>query len=381
MAGMESVLESAVIWVDQDTALAETLQTLKQEEQVAVDTESNSLFAYQEQVCLIQISAGGEDYVLDGLADMDLPALEAVFADESIEKIFHAAEYDILCLKRDFGYTFHNLFDTMQAARILGIEKLGLSNLLEDLFGVDQGKSFQKANWGKRPLTEEMLYYARMDTHYLLRLRNYLYQKLEEKDLLELAHEDFERLCRVVPNHKEALCYSQVSGYQHLDPQQLSVLEALCQFRDKLARKFNRPLFKVIGNSALLAVAQNCPCNMTELRSIKGISPKLVERYAEGLMEAVVHGMKAPPIQLKTRKRPSSSYLNRLDAMKEWRKKAGLQMGVQSDIILPRDILEDIAGAKPANPEELQTLMAEIPWRYEHFGAEILAVVQRETKK
>jgi ribonuclease D len=106
-----------------------------------------------------------------------------------------------------------------------------------------------------------------------------------------------------------------------------------------------------------------------------------VERYAEGLMEAVVRGMKAPPIQLKTRKRPSSSYLNRLDAMKERRKKAGLQMGVQSDIILPRDILEDIAGAKPANPEELQTLMAEIPWRYKHFGAEILTVIQREKTK
>ncbi len=184
---MESVLESAVIWVDQDTALAETLQTLKQEEQVAVDTESNSLYAYQEQVCLIQITAGSEDYVLDGLADMDLPALGAVFANESIEKIFHAAEYDILCLKRDFGYTFNNLFDTMQAARILGIEKLGLSNLLEDLFGVDQGKSFQKANWGKRPLTDEMLYYARMDTHYLLRLRDHLYRNLEEKNLLELV--------------------------------------------------------------------------------------------------------------------------------------------------------------------------------------------------
>ena len=374
-------MESAVIWVDQDTALAETLQTLKQEEQVAVDTESNSLFAYQEQVCLIQISAGGKDYVLDGLADIDLPALNAVFADESIEKIFHAAEYDIICLKRDFGYTFNNLFDTMQAARILGIEKLGLSNLLEDLFGVDQGKSFQKANWGKRPLSEEMLYYARMDTHYLLRLRDYLYQKLVEKDLLELAHEDFERLCRVEPNHKEALCYTQVSGYQHLDTQQLGVLEALCQYRDKLARKFNRPLFKVIGNSALLAVAQTCPRNLGELKSIKEISPKLVERYAEGILEAVVTGLKAPPIQLKTHKRPSSSYLNRLDALKNWRKKAGLKMGVQSDIILPRDILENIVGAKPSNLEELQSLMAEIPWRYEHFGSEILAVIQQDKRK
>ena len=378
---MESVLESAVIWVDQDTALAETLQTLKQEEQVAVDTESNSLYAYQEQVCLIQITAGSEDYVLDGLADMDLPALGAVFANESIEKIFHAAEYDILCLKRDFGYTFNNLFDTMQAARILGIEKLGLSNLLEDLFGVDQGKSFQKANWGKRPLTDEMLYYARMDTHYLLRLRDHLYRNLEEKNLLELAHEDFQRLCRVEPNHKEGQCFTTVSGYQHLEPQQLSVLEALCQFRDKLARKFDRPLFKVIGNSALMAVAQACPRNLAELKAIEEISPKLVDRYADGLLEAVTTGFKAPPIQIKAHKRPSSSYLNRLDAMKEWRKQAGLKMGVQSDIILPRDILENIVGAKPSDLEELQTLMAEIPWRYAHFGAEILAVIQREKSK
>jgi ribonuclease D len=381
MAGMDSVLESAVIWVDQDTALADTLQTLKREKQIAVDTESNSLYAYREQVCLIQISANGEDYVLDGLADMGLPSLDAVFADESIEKIFHAAEYDILCMKRDFGYTFRNLFDTMQAARILGLSKLGLSNLLEELFGVDQGKSFQKANWGKRPLSEEMLHYARMDTHFLLPLRDYLYKALVEKGLLELAHEDFERLCRVEPNHKEALCYNQVSGYQHLDPQQLSVLEALCQFRDKLARKFNRPLFKVIGNSALLAIAQACPRSQDKLKCIKEISPKLVERYADGILDAVTAGLKAPPIQIKTHKRPSSSYLNRLDAMKEWRKQAGLKMGVQSDIILPRDILENIVGAKPSNSEELQSLMVEIPWRYEHFGVDILEVIQREKSK
>ncbi len=377
---MESVLESAVIWVDQDTALAETLQTLKQEKQIAVDTESNSLYAYQEQVCLIQISAAGEDYVLDGLADMDLPALSAVFADKSIEKIFHAAEYDILCLKRDFGYTFNNLFDTMQAARILGIDKLGLSNLLEDLFGVDQGKSFQKANWGKRPLNPDMLYYARMDTHFLAPLRETLYRKLVEKNLLELAHEDFDRLCRVEPNHKDSPCYTQVSRYHQLEPQQLSVLEALCQYRDKLARKYDRPLFKVIGNSALLAVAQSSPRSIAELRVIKEISPKLLERYAEGLLAAVEAGLKAPPTYLKSHKRPSQAYLNRLDKMKAWRKEAGLQMGVQSDIILPRDILENIVGANPSNLEDLQSIMSEVPWRYKHFGSEILAVIQQEKK-
>jgi ribonuclease D len=381
MAGMESILESAVVWVDQNSALAETLQTLKNEKQISVDTESNSLYAYQEQVCLIQISANGEDYVLDALADMDFPALGAIFADKSVEKIFHAAEYDILCLKRDFGYKFTNLFDTMQAARILGIEKLGLSNLLEDLFGVDQGKSFQKANWGKRPLSDSMLHYARMDTHYLVRLRDYLYQKLVEKDLLELAHEDFERLCHVEPNPKANSCYNQVSGYQHLEPQQISVLEALCQYRDQLARKYNRPLFKVIGNSALLACAAASPRSLADLRNIKEIPPKLVDRYAEGLLAAVEKGLLAPPTKLKPHKRPSSAYLNRLDALKVWRKQAGLRMGVQSDIILPRDILENIVGANPSNMAELKIIMAEIPWRFRHFATEILAVIQQESKK
>lgn len=378
---MDSLLDTAVIWVDQKNALEDTLKTLKKEKKIAVDTESNSLYAYQERVCLIQISADGEDYVLDGLADMDLEMLGSVFADDSIEKIFHAAEYDILCMKRDFGYSFNNLFDTMQAARILGFEKLGLSNLLEDLFGVDQGKSFQKANWGKRPLTNDMLHYARMDTHFLSRLRDYLYQKLVEKDLLDLAHEDFQRLCHVKPNHKDSPCYTQVSGYQRLEPQQLRVLEELCQYRERLAQKYNRPLFKVMGNSVLSAIVQASPRTYADLETIKEISPKLVERYAEGLLVAVETGLNSAPIHLKTHKRPSHAYLNRLDAMKEWRKQAAQRMGVQSDIILPRDILENIVGENPSNRDELQSEMAEVPWRFAHFGSEILEVIQQENTK
>jgi ribonuclease D len=143
-------------WVDDQKTFDQVNSRLKGCRHLGVDTESNSLHAYQEQVCLIQFTDHQTDYLIDAMAPLDLSGLSSIFSDEKIEKIFHAAEYDILCLKRDYGFEFSHLFDTMQAARILGMEKLGLSGLLTDLLDIDQGKSFQKADWGKRPVPEEM---------------------------------------------------------------------------------------------------------------------------------------------------------------------------------------------------------------------------------
>ena len=378
MAGMNSTLNTPLVWVDEEETLKKFTQTVNGSRQVAVDTESNSLFAYQEQVCLIQVTAENRDYLIDGLAELDLSGLGRIFADGSVEKIFHAAEYDIICLKRDFGFTFTNLFDTMQAARILGYEKLGLANLLNDLFGIDQGKSFQKGNWGKRPLPEGMLEYARMDTHFLSKLRDHLEKQLIQKDLLDLAKEDFQRLCKVENNHKDSPLYAQVSGYHHLEPQELRILEELCQYRDTEAQKRNRPHFKIIGNSALMAVTQSNPSSLAELMRVEGVSPKLIDRYATGILTAVKQGNELPPIHLKHRRRPSQSYIDRLEALKDWRKKAAREMGVQSDIILPRDILEDIAGKKPADRVVLEAIMEEVPWRYAHFSGQIMDVIEQE---
>lgn len=375
---MNSLLDTPLIWVDQEDIFNNTLEALKKVQHIAVDTESNSLYAYQEQVCLIQISTPTEDYLIDGLAGLNLQALSSVFADENIKKIFHAAEYDIMCLKRDFGYSFNNLFDTMQSARILGFEKLGLSTLLEELFSIDQGKSFQKADWGKRPLPEGMLGYARMDTHFLFKLMNYLEPNLIKNDLLDLATEDFLRLCKIKPNHKDNPLYTQISGYHRLEPQQIRVLEELCIYRDEQAKTRNRPHFKIIGNPALYATALSCPKSITELKVIKEISQKLAARHAPGLLLAVKNGLISEPIHLATHKRPSRSYVNRLDKLKNWRKKAAKRMGVQSDIILPRDILENIAGKNPVNQDELHIEMAEIPWRFNHFSKEILEVIKQK---
>jgi len=374
---MADMLSSPAIWVDDQKTFDHVCSQLKDSRHLGVDTESNSLHAYQEQVCLIQFTDHQTDYLIDAIAGLDITGLSAIFSDTKIEKIFHAAEYDILCLKRDYGFKFSYLFDTMQAARILGMEKLGLSGLLFDLLGIEQGKSFQKANWGKRPVPEEMRQYARLDTHYLLTLRNILADKLTEQNLMGLAKEDFQRLCQVKHAHKDAPLYTQVGGNHLLDPQALAVLEELCQFRDRRAQKLDRPHFKVIGNSVLLSVAQALPRSEQDLKKIDDISPKILDRYQKEILEAVKKGLSNPPLQLEKHRRPSQSYIDRMQKLQEWRKEAGKKMGVLSDIVLPRDILEEIAAKNPLDVEELNTIMIEVPWRFAHFGHDIIKVIEK----
>jgi len=367
----------AAIWIDTQEALDKALPVLSTGPYLAVDTESNSLYAYQEQVCLIQCSTEEDDYLIDAMAGLDLSALGKIFADEGVQKIFHAAEYDIICLRRDYGFQFANLFDTMQAARILGFEQLGLAALLEGQFRLEPVKSFQKANWGKRPLSAEMMQYARVDTHFLIALRERMAAQLQSNDLMALAEEDFRRVCSSENNHNDLASYTQVRGYHKLDARSLAVLDALCQYRDQKASQLNRPHFKVIGSRTLLEIAEKKPDTVAELARMEGFSPRLANRYAKGLLAAVKAGQKAAPIVPQKHERPSNAYIKRIDDLKQWRKGKGSGMGVQSDIVLPRDILEAIAAKQPRSIDALREVMADVPWRFAHFGQEIMDVIHK----
>jgi len=375
ITGMKFYPSKPAQWIASQPAFDSMIPALSKGPTLAVDTESNSLFAYREQVCLVQFSNADTDYLIDALARLDLSGLHSIFNDPAVEKIFHAAEYDVICLKRDYGFEFNNIFDTMQAARILGFEHIGLSTMLENQFHVESVKSFQKANWGKRPLTDEMMQYARMDTHYLIRLRAQLDVQLRKSGLRDLAQEDFQRLCRVENNHVDVDLYTHINGYYRLAPQQLSVLDALCKYRDELASKFDRPLFKVVGSRALLALAEASPKTVTALGTIEGLSARLAKRYGHGLIAAIKQGLDAPPIVLPLHKRPSRAYVKRIEKLKLWRKNKGKEIGVQSDIILPRDILEGISGRNPEDMPGLKEAMNEVPWRFNHYGGEILEVI------
>jgi ribonuclease D len=365
------------ILITRQPALIRMAERLSNEPILAVDTESNSLFAFQAQVCLIQFSTPKDDYLVDPLALGDLSALESVFADPEIEKVFHAAEYDLISLKRDYRFEFNNIFDTMVAARILGWEEIGLGSILKSEFDVELNKRYQRANWGRRPLPPEMLAYARLDTHYLIPLRYRLMAELKARDRWPLAEEDFNRLRFVNgrdPQDMPEPCW-RVRGAYDLSPQQAAVLLELCQYRIQVAKSIDRPVFKVLGDRTLLAIAEALPRSLDELRALPELSEKQFQRNGRALWQAVERGLQAEPIRPPRPPRPDEDFLARIEALRSWRKSTARQMQVKSDVILPRDVMHSIAAHDPTHQEELAALMRQVPWRYERFGDQILATL------
>lgn len=372
---------SAPILIDSPKALKHAAALLMRESRLAVDTEANSLHAYQERVCLIQFSTPETDYLVDPLALDDLTYLAPIFADPRIEKIFHAAEYDVLGLQRDFDFSFNNIFDTMLAARILGYKQVGLASLLAEKYGLDIDKHNQKADWGQRPLTASLIDYARLDTHYLIALRDLLEKELREKGRWDLAREDFQRSCFVNKsegNRPVRANWERVDGRQDLTPRQQTILRELCLARERMAARLDRPLFKVIDDRALLKVAQSQARSLEDLAAA-GVSERQLHRLGRPLLEAVERGLEAPLVRATALHRTPDAVLNRLQKLKSWRKKKAGEMGVESDVILPRFYMTALAEHNPPNGEALERVMSGSPWRLEHFGGEILHALGSKT--
>jgi len=356
------------------------LETFSRQPILAVDTEANSLYAYQEQVCLIQISSPDQDYIVDPLSLPDISPLGEILADPGIEKVLHASEYDVKILWDDFQFQLENLFDTMIAARMLGRKKLGLDSLLEEKFGITVNKRFQRADWSRRPLPADMLRYAQLDTHFLIEIRNWLAGELKQAGRWEIAQEDFRRAAQAYQRpERDRLpsCWRQ-QGARDLSPQQGAVLKELNAYRDQIARERDLPLFKVLGNKTLLALAEETPTTREELRRANIPHKKQAERLGEGLLQAVRGGLEAPPFRPPRRPRPDDAYLARERALKDWRKAKAREAGLNSAVILPRYLLEELARENPRTREELaEILEEEVPLRYAHYGGELLQVLSR----
>ena len=351
---------------------------LSSEKSIAVDTEANSLFAYQEQVCLIQISTKQADYIIDTLALKDFSPLGEIFQNPSIEKIFHASEYDILIMHEEFGFEFRNLFDTMLAAQILGKEKLGLDALLEKYVGIKVNKKYQRANWGKRPLQDEMLKYAQIDTHYLFQIRDILASELKSRKLTPMAEEDFRRACLAHEHVREEklATFWRIRGAKKLSPQKAAVLLKLCDYRDEAARKINQPVFKVLSAQSLLRLAELCPTSTSQLMKSDWGGNKSIHRHAEGLVQVINDGLKAAPEYLPQRDQIDDSFLAREKALRDWRKKTAQKLGVNSAVVLPRDVLYNLISINPQTTADLVDVLSDLPWRLERFGKEILSILK-----
>jgi ribonuclease D len=377
---MQPELISKPIWIDSPNALLQLIAESEQEPRLAIDTESNSLYVYKEEVCLIQISTPTNDYLIDPFKVRDLSPLRGLFASAKQEKIFHAAEYDIICLKRDFHFEFNRIFDTMIAARILAEPQIGLGSLLNSKFNLEIDKHYQRADWGVRPLPEPMLDYARLDTHYLFQLRDQLADDLLAKDLMALAEEDFHLVCKVKAHpveHNNKGCWK-VAGSNHIDSRQAAILQELCKYREDRARSANLPPFKVLSNQLLFEVSKAIPHTLEELKLVPGISEKNINRHGEGLLQAVQKGESVPPLIRQHQPRPDEQFLQRFEALKDLRKLKAKEMKVESDVFLPKETMEKIALRAPSTLKDLEVVMSETPVRFIKFGEQILEAITKK---
>src|SRR6266498_4430282 len=274
-------------YVSDPAALAALVDVLRSEPVIALDTESNSFHVYRERVCLLQLSTRSGDFVVDPLA-VDPAPLAAVLCDGR-ETVLHGADYDVRCLRREYGWRLPRLFDTMAAARRLGRTGLGLSALVEGQFGVRLSKSFQRADWGRRPLTRDQLTYAALDTHYLLPIYDALTAELGARGALDEARREFDRIAGAEPRERifDLEGWRRMKGARELDEPGRAVLRALWIAREERASALDRPPFKVMPEQTMLEVARRRPRSEQELLGISGMTPVVLRRMGDAALAAL----------------------------------------------------------------------------------------------
>jgi ribonuclease D len=366
------------VLVDTPSSFASMIRGLETQSALALDTESNSLYRYHYRVCVVQISTADTDYLLDPLRLRDIEPLGDILANPSIQKVFHAAENDILMLKRDFSFSFANIFDTMLAARILGWRQVSLAALLLQHFQVELDKHTQLTDWSQRPLTAAQLSYARLDSRYLLPLRDRLTDALKEKKRWREAQEAFDGLPKIqyVEKPFDPDGFWRMKGAKDLSPRELAVLRELWLWRDDQARLLDRPPFKVMGDETLVQIAQVQPQHPFELP----ISPRQIDHHGVGLLQAVARGMAAPPPAAPERTRngngrPDPQVQARFDRLRAWRAQRAAEREVDADIVMNNEALMTIARAAPTTMDALMNLGVLGAWKLQEYGAELLRVL------
>jgi len=331
--------------IDTEEKLKAFLAVLHAATWVAVDTEADSLHAYPEKVCLIQISTAAGERLIDPLARVNLdPLLDALSGHELL---MHGADYDLRLLRKHHEFVPGAVFDTMLAARLLGMRQFSLGHLVEKYLSVKLEKGAQKANWALRPLTERMERYARNDTHYLKPLADRLKTELQTKGRLAWHQESCARLIAESSQAPEVDMDSvwRIKGSHLLGRPALAILRELWKWRESEAIGANKPPFFVISHEALVQIAAAA----ATARPVEPLLPRhLSERRRSWLMKAVANGLAVaaenhPKILRPTGRRPSEPERRRFLELQKRRDARAAELAIDPTLIASRATLSDLA--------------------------------------
>ena len=348
--------------IDTQAKLAAFLPVVNSAAWLAIDTEADSLHAYPEKVCLIQISTAAGDRLVDPLAAMDInPFLDALVGRELI---FHAADYDLRLLKKHHDFTPTEIFDTMLAARLLGEKQFGLGALVEKFLGVKLDKGPQKADWAQRPLTQRMEDYARNDTRYLKTLEEKLRAELIAKNRLAWHQESCARLIAEssVPPVIDPDDVWRIKGSTFLERGALAVLREMWHWREAEAIAASRPPFFVLSHESMVAIS----AAVSEQQPFEPlIPPRMHPRRRETLLAAIRAAQAVPPEKFPEKirhhsQRPTEAEFKRFRDLEKIRNQHAHGLQLDPTLIAPKSVLGDLARDWDRHAAELMNWQREL---------------------
>ncbi len=337
-------------WIDDRAGVQAVGRAMARAPWVALDTESNSMFVYRERVCLLQINAGGQLFIVDPLGEDDPRAfLEPLRA--SLERVdqpllLHGGEYDVACMKREWGISLRGVFDTQQAAAFLGWPRTGYVSVVEAICGVKLTKAFAQHNWGRRPVDVKAVRYAIDDVIYLPPVAEQLRADIEAADLVEELQIANRAVMDAAPHgvtFKPEGVY-RVKTRRELRSRDQPRLLALYVWRDELARQLDLPPGRLLNDRTMVAIVKQDPRDFSALRRL-GLPGRLKPHTAQ-LLERLTRAREHPPPMPKrpVLVTPSRQQRRRSDALRRWRKQEAIRRDVPLQVVLPAAALEGLAG-------------------------------------
>jgi len=348
--------------IDTDAKLAALLPAIRSAKWLSLDTEADSLHAYPEKVCLIQISTTAGDELIDPLARIDLNPLLAALNRH--ELIMHGADYDLRLLRKHHEFVPSAIFDTMLAARLLGERQFGLSSLVEKFLGVKLDKGPQKADWARRPLTERMEIYARNDTHFLRTLADKLMAELKQKGRFGWHQESCGRLIAesTKPPTANADSVWRIKGSHALNRRALAVVRGLWEWRESEAIAANRPPFFILNHEKLVNIAAAAAAHKPVDHLLP---PRMSPRRREGLNQTVKSALALPadrhPEILRHKfYRPTEAEMRRYHELETRRDQHARELAIDPTLIASRATLSELARDWEKHSPELMNWQREL---------------------
>lgn len=356
-------------------ALASAVAALAAAAEIAVDVEADAMHAFRARLCFVQLGTDSQIYLLDTLVPgVRAEALADLFADPARTKFFHAAGGDLQYLA-EAGVRVRGLFDTQRAATLLGIEKIGLADVVRAELGIELPKEHQKSDFALRPLDPAVRAYIADDVRYLCEVGRRLIAACRAKDILEETLLDCERLSDEAAVRPEPGDGAPKVSSRGLSPESWRLSQAIARelhrLRVEWGEAHDMPVGRILSKAAILDLAMLRPTDLGPVVSKGNLQRSFVRNYGRETLAAIrrVEEMAAKgtlPDEVAPATEPDPLRRKRDDALRAFRNAQAATRGVTPSVVLPNPLIGDLLAAPPTSLDDLA--------RMPYFGAKRLAL-------